>query len=126
WTVLLADVADHADRATVIGRYAGLAAPARVTDVEAATRDVFGGIVDAMRLLSVIAIAIAAGVVGLVTAMLVRLFLARAVRTRAVSQAIGAPPSSAKATMLARVLVPGLAGVAAGAALGPLLAAMLL
>ncbi|MGO1929517.1 MAG: FtsX-like permease family protein [Microbacterium gubbeenense] len=126
WTVVLADLGEHADREAVIGRYAELAAPARVTDVDTATSDVFGGIIGAMRALSIITAAVAAGVVGLVTAMLVRLFLARSARTRAVSQAIGAPHSSARAAMLTRALIPGLAGVAAGAALGPVMAGALL
>lgn len=126
WTVVLMDVTDPAQLPAVHDDYAALAAPARVTDAAAARQDIFGGMISASRTLAVAAAALAVGLVLVLSALILRLFLVRGQSRRAVAQSIGRPLADIRREFGVRLLLPATAGVLTGALLSPWLGAVLL
>lgn len=119
WNVVLADVRDGVDETTVVQRYAELAAPARVTDVEAARADLLGPLERTVRVIAWGTVCAGVMLVAVLTGLLLRLMLVRGARRQAVMQAIGAPLRSLRGATLAQLLAPAAAGTVAGATLGP-------
>ena len=126
WTTVLVDARESEQVPALVDRYAELAAPARVTDVDAARADVLGPIERAATALSWGATIAAIALTALVTGLTLRLLLVRDARHRAVAQAIGAPIAQTRAQYLLRLAGPAAVGVLLGAATAPILGSGLL
>ena len=125
WSSVLVEFTPGTDVAAATDRYAELAAPARVTDVESARDDVLGAIDRSLTSVSWIAAAAALALIVLITSLIMRLFLARDERRRAVAQALGASPRPVRAEYLFRVGVPAALGIVIGAATATLIGSSL-
>lgn len=126
WTTVLVDAREPEQVPALIDRCAALAAPARVTDVDAAPAEVLGPIERAATALSWGAATAAIALTALVTAVTLRLLLVRDARHRAVAQAIGAPIGQTRAQYLLRLAGPAAVGALLGAAAAPALGTGLL
>ncbi|MDO4631085.1 MAG: hypothetical protein Q4A82_02175 [Corynebacterium sp.] len=121
WTTILVNVAPGVATGDIVNRYTALAAPARVTDVEAARTDLFGGMIHAIGILGIIAACLALGLVMAFSALILRLFLVNGTHRRALCHAFGAPLGSIRAEYGLRILLPTIVGALLGGQLALLI-----
>lgn len=126
WTVVHAELKPGVSPTGAVDQYAALAAPARVTDVETARADLFGPLERGATLVAAGAVGVASALTAMLSALVLRLFLAQDRGRRAVVQAIGAPLARVRVEYAYRVLGPELAGVSAGVIAAPLLGSALM
>lgn len=117
WTAIPLDISAGADTRTVAERYATVAAPARVADVESAAAEMLGPLLSSLRTVSLVAALGAAALLALLASLLLRLFLVRARAQRSIMQSIGVPLAGIRQQFGTRLAVPVAAGVLVGAAL---------